>query len=492
MIRKKSFFLMFLILTFFLAPFSNAMAFNENDESNIALLDKTAKAFATVIKKAKTAVVSVQVEKSVKGGAGQSPFEYQEPFDFFNDPFFEKFFGPQSPHAPNAPKRSPHKFKQMGQGSGFLISHDGYILTNNHVVSGADVIKVKLSDGRDLTAKIIGADSHSDVAIIKIEGRDFPFVTIGDSDKLEIGEWVIAIGNPFGLQQTVTVGVVSAKGRSSVGINDYEDFIQTDAAINPGNSGGPLLNIHGEVVGMNTAIFSKSGGYMGIGFAIPINMAKSIKDQLISKGKVTRGWLGVVIQNLDDELAKSFNIKDKNGILISDITPNSPAEKYGLKQGDIITKMNGSVISDVAELRNKIALISPGNNLSLEIIRDNKPVNINVVIGEQPADLKTAAGADTGSILEKLGFSVQDLTPQLSAQLGYKMGKGVIVSDVVQGSPAFNVGIKSGALIEEINKQPVKDVKEFMSKLTGVEKDKRVLFRVRSGNAVRYTVISWE
>jgi serine protease Do len=490
MFRKNLFFLSFLAMTLLISINSASFALTENDENNIVLLDKTAKAFAAVIKKAKIAVVSVQVEKSLKGGAGgQMPFEYQDPFEFFNDPFFEKFFGPNSPHSP---KRSPQKFKQMGQGSGFLISNDGYILTNNHVVADADVIKVKLSDGREFKAKTIGTDSHSDVAVIKIEGKDFPYVTFGDSDKLEIGEWVIAIGNPFGLQQTVTVGVVSAKGRSSVGINDYEDFIQTDAAINPGNSGGPLLNIYGEVIGMNTAIFSKSGGYMGIGFAIPINMAKSIKDQLINKGKVTRGWLGVNIQNMDDELAKSFNMHDKKGILVADVTHDSPAEKSGLKQGDIIIKVNGSSISDVAELRNKIALFSPGTNLSIEIIRDNKPMNLNIVIGEQPSDLKKASGADSGAILEKLGFSVQDLTPQFSAQFGYKMGKGVIVSEVVQGSPAFNVGIKAGSLIEEINRQPVKDIKDFMIKLAAIEKDKRVLFRVKSGNSVRYTVISWE
>jgi len=489
MSKKNILSLFFLTIAFLFLINSVSFALSENDESNIVLLDKTAKAFAAVIKKTKTSVVSVQVEKSVKGGAGQMPFEFQDPLDFFNDPFFEKFFGPQSPHAP---RRSPHKFKQMGQGSGFLISHDGYILTNNHVVADADLIKVKLSDGREFKAKTVGTDPQSDIAIIKIEGKDFPNVTFGDSDKLEIGEWVIAIGNPFGLQQTVTVGVVSAKGRSSVGINDYEDFIQTDAAINPGNSGGPLLNIHGEVVGMNTAIFSKSGGYMGIGFAIPINMAKSIKEQLIGKGKVTRGWLGVNIQNLDDELAKSFNMKDKKGILIADVTPDSPAEKYGLKQGDIITRANGSEVSDVAELRNKIALIPPGSSLSFEIIRDNKPMNLNIVIGEQPANLKSVSGADSGTILEKLGFSVQDLTPQLSAQFGYKMGKGVVVTDVVQGSPAFNVGIKAGSLIEELNKQPVKDIKDFMTKLAAVEKDKRVLFRIKTGNTVRYTVISWE
>jgi len=279
----------------------------------------------------------------------------------------------------------PRKFQQRGQGSGFIISKDGYILINNHVVGDADLIKVKLSDGREFKAKVIGTDPQSDVAVIKIDATNLPVLRLGDSDKLEVGEWVIAIGNPFGLSQTVTVGVVSAKGRSRIGINDYEDFIQTDAAINPGNSGGPLVNIHGEAVGMNTAIFSRSGGYMGIGFAIPINMAKAIKDQLLKKGKVTRGWLGVVIQDIDEELAKSFGLEKTEGVLIAEVSEGSPAEKAGLKQGDIILRLNGKKVDDLGELRNKIALTAPGTKVKLEVLRENKRRTIQVTIGEQPA-----------------------------------------------------------------------------------------------------------
>ena len=267
------------------------------EDDNIALLDRSAKAFASVVKKAGPAVVHVRVEKSVTS-SGQE-------LDLFNDPFFERFFGPQFRH----PRQSePREFKQQGSGSGFIISPDGLILTNNHVVGEADTITVRLADEREFKATVIGTDPQSDVALIKIEADNLPVLPLGDSDKLEVGEWVIAIGSPFELNQTVTVGVVSATGRNRIGINDYENFIQTDAAINPGNSGGPLLNIHGEAIGMNTAIFSRSGGYMGIGFAIPITMAKAIQQQLEQHGKVTRGWLGVVIQDVDEELAKSFGL----------------------------------------------------------------------------------------------------------------------------------------------------------------------------------------
>ncbi|MBW1947340.1 MAG: DegQ family serine endoprotease [Deltaproteobacteria bacterium] len=456
------------------------------DDQNIALLDRTAKAFAAVVKKAVPAVVFVRVEKTVESRGTASPFQFQEPFDFFNDPFFERFFGPHF----QPRRRMPRKFRQRGQGSGFIISKDGYILINNHVVGDADLIKVKLSDGREFKAKVIGTDPQSDVAVIKIDATNLPVLRLGDSDKLEVGEWVIAIGNPFGLSQTVTVGVVSAKGRSRIGINDYEDFIQTDAAINPGNSGGPLVNIHGEAVGMNTAIFSRSGGYMGIGFAIPINMAKAIKDQLLKKGKVTRGWLGVVIQDIDEELAKSFGLEKTEGVLIAEVSEGSPAEKAGLKQGDIILRLNGKKVDDLGELRNKIALTAPGTKVKLEVLRENKRRTIQVTIGEQPAG--RAIGMAQHEILGKIGLVVQDLTEELAKQFGYRESQGVLVAEVEPGSPAARVGIRPGHLIEEVNRKRVHNMDEFVRALAQSKKTKSVLFRVRDGEFSRYVAIRIE
>ncbi|MGB9712860.1 MAG: DegQ family serine endoprotease [Dissulfurimicrobium sp.] len=446
---------------------------------DITTLARLGKAFASIAKSAIPAVVSVQVEKTLK----QEQITEEDPFGFFNDPFFRRFFGPEGPMFGN-----PHKFRQMGLGSGFIISQDGYILTNNHVVSGADVIKVKLYDGREFKAKVIGTDPQSDIAVIKIPATNLPVLKLGDSDKIEVGEWAIAIGNPFGLKETVTVGVISAKGRDRVGISDYEDFIQTDAAINPGNSGGPLLNIYGEVIGINTAIFSKSGGYMGIGFAIPINMAKVIKDQLIAKGKITRGWLGVVIQDVTEDLAKSFGLKKKEGVLVADVTNGSPAEKAGIKREDVIIELNGVKINDSGELRNKIALTAPGTVVKLEIERNGKRLSIPVTIAEQPQGI--AASLTQPKLLERLGFTVQDITPEIAEQLGYKRGQGVVISDVEYGSIAAQVGLRPGMLIEEVNRQRVHNVVEFNKAL--LKQNKMVLLRIRYGQISQYITLSLE
>ncbi len=448
-------------------------------DSNIELLSRMSDAFASIVKKVEPAVVFVQVSKTIKGGGSVAG----DPFGLFNDPFFQRFFGPQF----QPRRRAPRKFKQMGQGSGFIISSDGYIMTNNHVVGGADEIDVKLSDGRKFKAKVVGTDPKSDVAVIKIDAKNLPVIPLGDSEKLEVGEWVLAIGNPFGLAHTVTVGVVSAKGRSHLGINDYEDFIQTDAAINPGNSGGPLINIRGEVVGMNTAIFSRSGGSMGIGFAIPVNMAKAVKDQLIKNGKVIRGWLGVIIQDIDEDLAESFGLKSSEGVLIAEVSPDSPAAKGGLKQGDVILKLNGKPVNDVGELRNKIALTAPGTKVRFEILRNGKKKTIEVKIGEQP-DSRIVSKANH-QLLGKLGLVVQDLTPELAQQFGYKEGQGVLVAEVEAGSPAASVGIRPGQLIEETNRVPVHNMKEFLEALKLSEKTGRVLFRIRDGEYGRYVAI---
>ena len=477
------------MLVFVSVILNQSQVFSRPLDPDIALLDRTAKAFAKVVQKARPAVVFIKVEKTIERKSTQGPFHFMDPFDFFNDPFFERFFGPHF-RRPQAPKR---KFKQRGQGSGFIVDKRGYILTNNHVVGDADLIKVRLFDGREFKAKIVGTDPQSDVAVIKIDAdEDLPILPLGDSDRIKVGEWVIAVGNPFGLNESVTVGVVSAKGRNRIGINDYEDFIQTDAAINPGNSGGPLINIMGEAVGMNTAIFSRSGGYMGIGFAIPINMAKAVMHQLIEKGKVVRGWLGVVIQEIDEELARSFGLEKPQGVLVAEVADDSPAARGGIKQGDVILELDGRKVKDVGDLRNRIALTPPGTKVKLLILRDGKKKLLVVKVGEKPGGT-VIAGLESGTksgILKKLGLSVQDLTPELADQFGYKEGQGVLVSEVEPGSPAERKGIRAGFLIEEVNQVKVHNVKEFMSALG--KSPKRVLLRVTDGEFPRYVVIRME
>ncbi len=457
----------------------------QSDE-DIAILDRSAKAFASVVKKAGPAVVHVAVEKENAARGGQ------DPLDLFSDPFFERFFGPQFRNPRSNPKKEKRAYKQQAAGSGFIIASDGYILTNNHVVADADKITVRLADKREFQAKVVGTDPQSDVALIKIDAKDLPVLPLGNSDALEVGEWVIAIGNPFELNQTVTVGVVSAKGRNRMGITDYENFIQTDAAINPGNSGGPLLNIHGEAVGMNTAIFSRSGGYMGIGFAIPINMAKNIEQQLRKNGKVARGWLGVMIQDVNEDLAKSFGGK-VGGALISEVTDDSPAKKSGLVQGDIITGINGEKVNDVGDLRNKIAMTPPNTELKLQVLRDGKEKELTVTVGEQPADMKAfSKKGGKATDLNSFGLSLQDLTQELATQFGYKKDQGVLIADVDADSPAAQLGLQSGMLIEEVNRIRVHDLKELQQVIKKSGSSKQVLLRVRSGDHSQYVVLQSE
>ncbi|MGD9946922.1 MAG: DegQ family serine endoprotease [Desulfobulbus sp.] len=471
-----------LCLTLLAGSYQPLHAQNEDD---IAVLDRSAKAFASVVKKAGPAVVHVAVEKeNTAKGRGQ------DPMDFFNDPFFERFFGPQFRHPRTNPQKEKRSYKQQAAGSGFIIASDGYILTNNHVVADTDKITVRLADKREFQAKVVGTDPQSDVALIKIEAKDLPVLPLGNSDALEVGEWVIAIGNPFELNQTVTVGVVSAKGRNRMGITDYENFIQTDAAINPGNSGGPLLNIHGEAVGMNTAIFSRSGGYMGIGFAIPINMAKNIEQQLRKNGKVARGWLGVMIQDVNEDLAKSFG-GQAGGALISEVTDGSPAKKSGLLQGDIVTGINGEQVTDVGDMRNKIAMTPPNTDLKLQILRDGKEKELIVSVGEQPADMSAfSKKAGKGADMDAFGLSLQDLTQELADQFGYKKDQGVLIADVSADSPAAELGLQSGMLIEEVNRVRVHDLKELRQAFK--KSGKQVLLRVRSGERSQYVVLQSE
>ena len=450
----------------------------------VEILERTSEAFATVAEKATPAVVFIEVEKTVDVSQNR-PGSYNDPFGFFGDDFMERFFGPQG--RPPARRR---QFRQQGAGTGFLISEDGYILSNNHVVGDADKITVTLSDGREMAAERIGTDPQSEVALIKIEGDGYDHLPLGNSSDLRVGSWVIAIGNPFGLTETVTVGVVSAKGRSNIGIADYEDFIQTDAAINPGNSGGPLLNLNGEVVGINTAIYSRSGGYMGIGFAIPINMATYVKDQLIETGKVTRSYLGVYIQPLTPELAESFDLEATDGILISQVSKDSGADEAGLKTGDVILEMNGKPVEDVGSFRNKVSSNPPGTEIELKINRDGKTRAITVTTGEFPGE--EAAAASGPAAYEKLGLTVRDLTPELVERFGYEDEQGVIVSNVMRGSPAAEAGIQPGHLITSVNREAVASVAEFKAALRSGKDDDIVLLLVKDQRGARFVTLRLE
>ncbi len=436
-----------LIFTFVIAT----PAIAEKDENGIRVLRQTGKAFAAVAKTAIPAVVSVKVEKNMPNDS----YHNQSPL---GDDFFEHFFGPRYR------QRAPRSQKQVGQGSGFLISDDGYILSNNHVVGQADKITVTLNDSRQFDAKLIGADPSTDVAIIKIEGKSLPFIELGDSDALEIGEWAIAVGNPFGLNASVTVGVVSAKGRSSLGITGrggYEDFIQTDAAINPGNSGGPLLNIDGKAVGLNTAIFSQSGGYMGIGFAIPINMARNVKDQLVKFGKVERGFVGIYMdQNeITPDLAELFGLKENHGVIITDVIPGSPAEKADLRSDDVILGLDGKVVKNYLTFRNAIAMLKPGTKITLKIFREGKEQTIKLEIGskEQAQALMNVSS----QFAKEFGIVVTDITSEIAEKLGHNEGEGVIVSEVISGSSAAQQGVTKGMVILSVTRKLVGSVVQF-------------------------------
>lgn len=447
------------------------------EDNGIETLRKTSKAFTDVAKKAVPAVVAVQVEQTVSGGMDM--FQ-NSPFD---DEFFRRFFGPQ------ARPRQPQKEKRVGQGSGFIITSDGYILTNNHVVDDAEKITVVLKDGRKLDAKKIGTDPDSDVALIKVEGKDFPVIEIGDSDALEIGEWVIAIGNPFGLSETVTVGIVSAKGRQ-VGINEggYEDFIQTDAAINPGNSGGPLLDINGKAIGMNSAIISQSGGYMGIGLAIPINMAMAVKEQLLTSGKVTRGYIGITMnpEGLTPELAESFGYKGEKGILITEVLEESPAAKAGLKQGDIIVKLSGKEVVSNEAFRNAVSLMAPGTEIELVIFRDGKEEKLTVEIGSLS---ESKFATKTSEIGKQLGLAIVAIDSDIARQLGVKGEQGVVVAEVTPDSPAEYAGIKPGMVILSVNRVEVNAVPEFNEALKETEQTKAARLLIKTGRMAQYVVL---
>lgn len=488
---KKNLFALLLYLTWLLALPGYAA------DDAIANLRQTGKAFASVARAVSPSVVFIQVE----GKTPKAKTRFFPPFDEdwpFGEDFFKRFFGDRFPGLPRMPRpdKPQDERRVMGQGSGFifavndsLLSTKTYILTNNHVVENAGKIRVRFQDEREFDGKVTGRDPRSDIAVIEVNARGYSALPFADSSELEVGEWVVAIGNPFGLSHTLTVGVVSAKGRTSLGINDYEDFIQTDAAINPGNSGGPLVNLEGEVVGMNTAIFSRSGGYMGVGFAIPSNLVRAIANQLIEHGEVTRGYLGIVIQQLTADLAESFGIESLPGVLVAEVSRNSPAEKAGLHQGDIIERFQGDPVKDVGSFRNRVALTAPGSQVDLTILRNGQRKTLQVTIGKLAQDKQKEEEAEQQA--EDIGLTVQTLTPQLAEQFELPAGKGVVITEVRPGSIAAMAGIKPGTILLEVNRKEVKSAAEFQRAVKESKGDKQILLLVREDNMQRYLVLRW-
>lgn len=424
--------------------------------------------FSALAKAVSPAVVHIRVEKTVKEGeAAMRRFE-NPPFRGDED-FFDHFFG----------GKNPHEFKQNGLGTGFIIDKAGLIVTNNHVVENADKIKVVLKDKREFDAKVVGRDPQTDLALIKIDaGDDLPVVSLGSSSKLQVGEWVAAIGSPFGLEQTVTAGIVSAKGRV-IGSGPYDDFIQTDASINPGNSGGPLINMNGEVVGINTAIIA---GGQGIGFAIPIDLANQIIEQLKTNGEVTRGWLGITIQDLKGDLAEYYNLKDQRGVLVADVIPGDPADKAGIKPNDIIIDVNGKKVMTGRELTALTARLTVGEKATLKVLRDGKQESFDVEVGKRPLTL-----ADAGSLRPEketeFGFQVAELTPEMARRLNLADERGVVVVGVNANSKAQKAGIQKGDLIKEVNRQSVESVGEFKKMIHTHKKSEGINLLVKRMNA---------
>lgn len=428
---------------------------------------ESSRAFSEIARAVSPAVVNISSVKTMK--RQQSPFD-----DFFD--FLHPF-----------PDGEGRKWKEQSLGSGVVVSADGYIVTNNHVIEQSDDIKVTLFDKRSFRAKVIGADPKTDIAIIKINARDLPVVPWGDSERLQVGEFVLAIGNPFGLRHTVTMGIISAVGRVDVGIADYENFIQTDAAINPGNSGGPLVNIKGELIGINTAIFSKTGGYQGIGFSVPSGMVRLVMEQLIKKGKVTRGWIGVTIQELTPELAQQFGLKTSEGALISDVAKGSPAQKAGIQRGDIIIEFDGKRVTDVGVLRNMVAQSRVGEEVAVKLLRQDKELAASVAITELPSE-GTEAAAETPQKPESeenvlSGIAAVDLNRAIAKQLGVdKDEKGVVIVKVEPGSPADEAGIRKGDIIQEIDRQRIGGLNDFNRVISKIKpSDSVLLFINRNG-----------
>jgi serine protease Do len=448
--------------------------------ADINALQTLNKAYERIAQAMTPAIVSIQSTQVVK--VQMSPF--------FSDPMFRQFFGGQNQ------AQIPREQREHALGSGVLVTADGYILTNNHVIKNATSIKVMLSDTRTFTGKVVGADPQTDVAVIKIEGKSLPTASLGNSSNLHVGDIVMAFGNPFGLNFTVTRGAVSALNRSEGGIEDIQNFIQTDAPINPGNSGGALVNVQGEVVGINTAILSGQsgpggeGGFIGIGFAIPINMAKHVMEDLVKSGKVSRGYLGAQIRSLDEGLSHAFNVPDTSGALIEDITSGGPADKAGLKNGDVVRKYNGQAVSDSGQLIALVTDTNPGTVVTLDVIRDGKPLTVKVTLGERPSNIGVRASVGEPPANGTLrGITVQALTGDLRQQLGAPAGtEGVVITNLDPNSPAAQSGLRTGDIIESISRQPVHSVADF-DRLAAQAKGDTLLRIIRQGNGA-FVVVS--
>jgi len=459
---------------FFCMGNERANSLPKNDKLTTA--KSLGQAFVEVAKKVQPAVVNISTEKTIT----------MKPWDRFGEDFFKgspfedffKGFG-FSPRE----KGKEYRQKQRSGGSGVIVDKEGYILTNNHVVEGADKVKIKLNDGREFTATLKGQDPRTDLAVLHIKAKELPVAALGDSDKLEVGEWAIAIGSPFGLEHTVTVGVISAKGRSGLGTGTYEDFIQTDASINPGNSGGPLINIDGEVVGINAMIIQPG---TGIGFAIPINMAKQILSDLIKQGKVVRPWLGISVQDVTPEMTEHFKVKEKDGVLVGQVYPGTGAEKGGLASGDIIKSVDDKAVKNVNELVKEIQKKKVAQKVKLSIIRDGKPMAIEVTTTSMPDKPEVSKEKEAE---EKLGAKVQELTPQLSARYRITGVKyGLVVVGIEEGSLADEMGLQEGDVILEINRKKIETIKDFEKAIKDANLEKGVLFHLhRKGSSFYLT-----
>ena len=430
--------------------------------------------FASVLKPALPAVVNIHTSKVVK--------QKQSQFPFFSDPMFRQFFGDQFGVEP------PRAQRENSLGSGVIVTPDGTILTNNHVIDGATDIKVDLSDKREFQAKLVGTDPKTDIAVLKIQATDLPTLPIGDSSRLHVGDVVFAIGEPYGLTSTATMGIVSATGRGGLNIEGYEDFIQTDASINPGNSGGAMIDLHGDLVGINTAILAENGGgNQGIGFAIPINMARSVMEQIVSHGKVVRGYLGLFPQDVTPALAKQFGLSQPTGALVGEVEPNTPASRAGLKRGDVILALNGQTVASANDLRLRVSQTAPGTNVKLQISRDGKTQDVNVALGELPEKAeKTGPEENEGGGLE--GVNVQTLTPDLAEQLQLPAGThGVVVTSVDPASPAAS-NLQRGDVIQEVNHKPINSIEDYRQAISAAGKGP-VLLLVNTQGVTRYVVI---
>jgi serine protease Do len=435
--------------------------------------------FADVAERVTPAVVTVSSEKRLRAAQGDD----RTPQMPFGEDFFRFFPSPRGDQ------------RARGSGSGFIVESNGLILTNNHVVDGADKIQVRLQDGRELTGKVVGTDPKSDVALVRVEARDLPVVRLGDDARLRVGDWVLAIGSPFGphLEHTVTAGIISAKSRASVGIADYEDFLQTDAAINPGNSGGPLVNLRGEVIGVNTAIASRSGGYQGVGFAIPITMAKDIMDQLVAHGKVTRAWMGVSIQDLNADLARGLDIEADDGVVVAEVVDGSPAERAGIREGDVILSLDGTPAGSVPQFRNRVSRIAPGKRVSLDVLRDGDRRKVQVQLEEYPEDqLASRNRPESGDAPEHgLGLELANVNASLANQFDLKdRDGGIVVTGVEAGSPAAEAGLQAGDVVRGVNRKRVENVQEFKAAVGRIGAADPVVLLVRRNDRSFYVTLS--